>query len=299
MSRPQVTITLGHTGQVVKRTPGSGETFRSDYGSVSGSKRSVRDRLGNGGDQPYNNKRQKHQGTQVNKDDLRFKLLRKKELSMDLREKLSRTVLPPLRVDPRERERDPKETGLIRRMPPARSQDDLEMESYRKSYAAWNLDGLRRRSPDRLVSTSRPRGVSPPRVIEVRRQVRPVEASRPSHMMNRDVISVPGPTTLVRKPTLPVEGAKPVLRLAPQTASGVVQKSPYMGEQPVQPVTVASLLQTLGLSKYSIMFQAEEVDMPALRQMGDSDLKELGIPMGPRKKILLAIAPRVRRHPPM
>lgn len=296
MSRPQVTITLGHTGQVVKRTSGSGETFRSDYGSVSGSKRSVRDRLGNGGDQPYNNKRQKHQGTQVNKDDLRFKLLRKKELSMDLREKLSRTVLPPLRVDPRERERDPKETGLIRRMPPARSQDDLEMESYRKSYAAWNLDGLRRRSPDRLVSTSRPRGVSPPRVIEVRRQVRPVEASRPSHMMNRDVISVPGPTTLVRKPTLPVEGAKPVLRLAPQTASGVVQKSPYMGEQPV---TVASLLQTLGLSKYSIMFQAEEVDMPALRQMGDSDLKELGIPMGPRKKILLAIAPRVRRHPPM
>lgn len=296
MSRPQVTITLGHTGQVVKRTSGSGETFRSDYGSVSGSKRSVRDRLGNGGDQPYNNKRQKHQGTQVNKDDLRFKLLRKKELSMDLREKLSRTVLPPLRVDPRERERDPKETGPIRRMPPARSQDDFEMESYRKSYAAWNLDGLRRRSPDRLVSTSRPRGVSPPRVIEVRRQVRPVEASRPSHMMNRDVISVPGPTTLVRKPTLPVEGAKPVLRLAPQTASGVVQKSPYMGEQPV---TVASLLQTLGLSKYSIMFQAEEVDMPALRQMGDSDLKELGIPMGPRKKILLAIAPRVRRHPPM
>ncbi|XP_026381749.1 uncharacterized protein LOC113276366 isoform X2 [Papaver somniferum] len=303
MSRPQVTITLGHTGQVVKRTSGSGETFRSDYGSVSGSKRSVRDRLGNGGDQPYNNKRQKHQGnrsladgTQVNKDDLRFKLLRKKELSMDLREKLSRTVLPPLRVDPRERERDPKETGPIRRMPPARSQDDFEMESYRKSYAAWNLDGLRRRSPDRLVSTSRSRGVSPPRVIEVRRQVRPVEASRPSHMMNRDVISVPGPTTLVRKPTLPVEGAKPVLRLAPQTASGVVQKSPYMGEQPV---TVASLLQTLGLSKYSIMFQAEEVDMPALRQMGDSDLKELGIPMGPRKKILLAIAPRVRRHPPM
>ncbi|RZC59083.1 hypothetical protein C5167_006387 [Papaver somniferum] len=62
MSRPQVTITLGHTGQVVKRTSGSGETFRSDYGSVSGSKRSVRDRLGNGGDQPYNNKRQKHQG---------------------------------------------------------------------------------------------------------------------------------------------------------------------------------------------------------------------------------------------
>ncbi|MCL7039138.1 hypothetical protein MKW94_020915 [Papaver nudicaule] len=235
-------------------------------------------------------------GTQVNKDDLRFKLMRKKELSMDLREKLSRTLLPPLRIDPREREREPKETGLVRRVPPARSQDDLEMESYRKSYAAWNLDGLRRRSPDRLVSTSRSRGVSPPRVMEVRGQVRPVEAPRPSPMINRDAISVPRPATLVQKSTLPVEGAKPVLRLAPQTASGIVQKSPYMGEQPV---TVASLLQTLGLGKYSIMFQAEEVDMPALRQMGDSDLKELGIPMGPRKKILLALAPRVRRHPPM
>ncbi|KAG0451414.1 hypothetical protein HPP92_026429 [Vanilla planifolia] len=46
-----------------------------------------------------------------------------------------------------------------------------------------------------------------------------------------------------------------------------------------EPLTVAALLHSLGLGKYAIHFQAEEVDMSALRQMGDHDLKELGIPM--------------------
>ncbi|KAB2062963.1 hypothetical protein ERO13_A10G172200v2 [Gossypium hirsutum] len=34
-----------------------------------------------------------------------------------------------------------------------------------------------------------------------------------------------------------------------------------------------------------------QVDMTALKQMGENDLKELGIPMGPREKILLALLP--------
>lgn len=62
-----------------------------------------------------------------------------------------------------------------------------------------------------------------------------------------------------------------------------------------EPVTVGVLLQSLGLSKYAILFQAEEVDMAVLRQMGDNDLKELGIPMGPRKKILMALMGRSKR----
>ncbi|RZC00281.1 hypothetical protein D0Y65_022576 [Glycine soja] len=48
-------------------------------------------------------------------------------------------------------------------------------------------------------------------------------------------------------------------------------------------------LQSLGLEKYLIGFQAEEVDMTALNHMTDEDLKAMGIPMGPRKKILLAL----------
>eukprot|EP00249_Psilotum_nudum_P014258 c24740_g1_i1 orf=294-1004(+) len=65
-----------------------------------------------------------------------------------------------------------------------------------------------------------------------------------------------------------------------------IQKTPVRIEE----LTITSLLQSLGLSKYLITFQAEEVDMTALRHMGDDDLKELGVPMGPRKKILMALA---------
>ncbi|KAE8692778.1 Sterile alpha motif domain-containing protein, putative isoform 2 [Hibiscus syriacus] len=63
--------------------------------------------------------------------------------------------------------------------------------------------------------------------------------------------------------------------------------------------TIEGLLHSLGLGKYAIYFKDEEVDMPALRQMRENDLKELGIPMGPRKKILLALLPRSKRKWPM
>ncbi|RZC28327.1 hypothetical protein D0Y65_000358 [Glycine soja] len=73
-----------------------------------------------------------------------------------------------------------------------------------------------------------------------------------------------------------------------------------MGDEQVQVQqshqTVDGLLHALGLQKYAILFKAEEVDMTALKQMGENDLKELGIPMGPRKKILLAVLPRTKRQ---
>ena len=81
-----------------------------------------------------------------------------------------------------------------------------------------------------------------------------------------------------------VPASKPVVQ--PVSApSRIVQKH----APPAEERSVASLLQSLGLEKYLITFQAEEVDMAALRHMGDEDLKVLGIPMGPRKKILLAL----------
>ncbi|XP_055832029.1 uncharacterized protein LOC129900959 [Solanum dulcamara] len=57
--------------------------------------------------------------------------------------------------------------------------------------------------------------------------------------------------------------------------------------------SVDRFLQSLGLEKYAITFQAEEVDMAALVHMTDEDLKAMGIPMGPRKKILLALESKV------
>lgn len=56
--------------------------------------------------------------------------------------------------------------------------------------------------------------------------------------------------------------------------------------------SVDGFLQSLGLEKYLITFQAEEVDMTALEHMNDEDFKAMGIPMGPRKKILLALDSR-------
>lgn len=78
-----------------------------------------------------------------------------------------------------------------------------------------------------------------------------------------------------------ISGSKPAA-----AKPSVAQKVPTGAEA----MTVSSFLQSLGLSKYSITFQAEEIDMSVLRLMKDEELKELGIPMGPRKKILLALA---------
>uniref|UniRef100_A0A0C9RV61 TSA: Wollemia nobilis Ref_Wollemi_Transcript_11412_1373 transcribed RNA sequence n=1 Tax=Wollemia nobilis TaxID=56998 RepID=A0A0C9RV61_9CONI len=81
-----------------------------------------------------------------------------------------------------------------------------------------------------------------------------------------------------------VPASKPVTQSVP-VPSKTIQKQP----PPAEERSVGSLLQSLGLGKYLITFQAEEVDMAALRHMSDDDLKALGIPMGPRKKILLAL----------
>ncbi|MBA0575462.1 hypothetical protein Golob_025433 [Gossypium lobatum] len=53
--------------------------------------------------------------------------------------------------------------------------------------------------------------------------------------------------------------------------------------------TVEGLLHSLGLGKYTITFKAEEVDMTALKQMGENDLKELGIPMRSLLMIVLTL----------
>jgi class 3 adenylate cyclase/tetratricopeptide (TPR) repeat protein len=46
----------------------------------------------------------------------------------------------------------------------------------------------------------------------------------------------------------------------------------------------------LGLAKYADLFSANEIELATLRQLSEDDLKELGLPMGPRKKLLAAIA---------
>ncbi|CAN0915347.1 SEC23-interacting protein [Linum grandiflorum] len=75
----------------------------------------------------------------------------------------------------------------------------------------------------------------------------------------------------------------------PQLKKGELSK---LGKLP-ENTSVDSFLQSLGLEKYLLTFQAEEVDMTVLVHMTDDDLKALGVPMGPRKKIILGLESRI------
>ena len=63
-----------------------------------------------------------------------------------------------------------------------------------------------------------------------------------------------------------------------RTARGAVGGTQRVGE----------FLRSLGLGKYASKFQKEEVDAVALRRVTDKDLQTMGVPLGPRKKILAA-----------
>ncbi|KAJ4956080.1 hypothetical protein NE237_012863 [Protea cynaroides] len=84
----------------------------------------------------------------------------------------------------------------------------------------------------------------------------------------------------------------PVEAPVPETKNVSNSTSSRKKTQQKDEKSVEGLLQSLGLEKYRIIFQAEEIDMTALMHMTDGDLKALGVPMGPRKKLLLALDSR-------
>ncbi|OWM76020.1 uncharacterized protein LOC116211490 [Punica granatum] len=327
--RGRVTITLGRTGQVVKR-PASVSNDLVDPMPSAGSKRSIRDRLGSNGDaslahrSQMSSKRQRGDTAMLNrssnglddaridKGDLRYMLMQKnvrrraesdeERKVADLREKLVKTAYPPASTpDARQRMPERKENGYQMghsRMPPARSANDLsQSDRMRSPYSPWSMEHLRRRSPERYVSSSRPR--SPQRNME-EMQRRPVTRTpddvRSVPYARRDVLDPPRPmsTAYVANSKHPAATARPSPHLAQNPPpSGSLPRSSLRIEEHQ---TVDGLLNALELGKYAIIFKAEEVDMAALKQMGEHDLKELGIPMGPRKKILQAITPRPKRQ---
>lgn len=333
-SRGQITITLGRGGQVVKRAVSGSDGSLSDSLPAAGTKRSVRDRLGGNVDGAFShgslhnsNKRQRgdygvsslnsngFDDARIGKGDLRLKLMQKNAFRRaqsdddqrhgDLREKLSKAVQrPSTGLDPRQRLPELKETGAMARIPSTRSADDLpHVDSLRNSYSPWTLDHLRRRSPDRVIVTSR--ALSPqrnPEELQRRPLNRAFDDVRSVPYMSKDVLDTTRPANaapFMSNPPLPPGSVKPVAPPPPHLSqlpplSSIVQKSSYVADEQQ---TVDGLLQTLGLGKYAIIFKAEEIDMTALKQMGENDLKELGIPMGPRKKILLALLPRSKRPP--
>ncbi|KAJ4828836.1 hypothetical protein Tsubulata_010489 [Turnera subulata] len=80
------------------------------------------------------------------------------------------------------------------------------------------------------------------------------------------------------------EAAKPARKSVAVEATDpeikrVSNVAPRKRSQPKVDTSIDGFLQSLGLEKYLITFQAEEVDMTALVHMTDEDLKALGIPM--------------------
>jgi len=53
---------------------------------------------------------------------------------------------------------------------------------------------------------------------------------------------------------------------------------------------VDAFLKNLGLDRYSIVFKEHEIDMDALRIMSEFDYSRIGVPLGPRVKIMRAFA---------
>ena len=59
---------------------------------------------------------------------------------------------------------------------------------------------------------------------------------------------------------------------------------------PTAKMSLPSWLKAIDLESYAAAFEAAEVNMETLPHLNDTDLKEIGLPMGPRRRILAALA---------
>ncbi len=55
---------------------------------------------------------------------------------------------------------------------------------------------------------------------------------------------------------------------------------------------LAAWLEQLGLAKYAPIFSENEVELADLSELTEDDLKEIGLPLGPRRRILKAVRAR-------
>ncbi|XP_021720176.1 uncharacterized protein LOC110687839 isoform X2 [Chenopodium quinoa] len=270
MSTTEVTITLGRSRKVVKRK-------RSDFTQSL----------------PCHSKRLRiivkenvdYDGFHLERNDLHHKLIRRR---------LSSRNHTTARGNKQRRKLTGKLSGasarsaisyneLLRGLHQSQRDGHIQRDPYREATRALaymgslehpstvTRDDLRRRSPTRPAYNSG--CLLPPTHTTELQKVTSIRSSQHaySHMF-------PGPP----RSTVPVqtgalldlERARP-MALIP-SPSGFLPRSMSMVEAPV---TVAGLLNSLGLGKYAIHFRAEEVDMSALKLMNEKDLKDLGILM--------------------
>ena len=68
---------------------------------------------------------------------------------------------------------------------------------------------------------------------------------------------------------------------------GLGMRSDFMGNRGVG--SVGEFLRGIGLGRYAGTFAEEEIDMDAMGHLRDKDLQSMGLPLGPRKKIIAAL----------
>ncbi|XP_022741400.1 uncharacterized protein LOC111292989 [Durio zibethinus] len=285
MAKPRVTITLGGSGKVVKK----GDDVVVDHEGMTGSKRFRHDKpWSDGGASNFISSNRRHrgnvterrsggstgQGSRIAGNDLRFKLIRKRglhhfrsafnERGKRNSGKLSKDIRPLQNLSKHPCSLEPNRIENLGQTTHNGIKDGLH------KFSLQNMDGSRGFSDmPQMVPT----------------------ALASANLFSSNGVFYPSMETGLVPFTEKVIPARPVTYVAPM--SSIMQRKPHVDEEPF---AVATLLNSLGLGQYTNHFKAEEVDMTALRQMGDRDLKELGIPMGPRKKLLLALTPPSRRH---
>eukprot|EP00268_Persea_americana_P063026 TRINITY_DN812_c0_g1_i3.p1 TRINITY_DN812_c0_g1~~TRINITY_DN812_c0_g1_i3.p1 ORF type:complete len:213 (+),score=58.51 TRINITY_DN812_c0_g1_i3:236-874(+) len=161
--------------------------------------------------------------------------------------------------------------------------DDEEPEASNPRVGARDLRlKLQRKGPQQAHQSGKGSNVG---VQDLREKLSGTMHPQPANSNLPKAKAVPDVAKSTRKSAPSVEPSVPDTKKVASSASRKKQKADS---------SVDGLLQSLGLEKYLITFQAEEVDITALLHMNDDDLKALGIPMGPRKKILLALESRAQ-----
>ncbi|XP_035981790.1 SEC23-interacting protein [Fundulus heteroclitus] len=102
-------------------------------------------------------------------------------------------------------------------------------------------------------------------------------------------------------PTMPATNGDAKQRTAPASQAENAASPPPAVEEPAKEdeeefEDLAAVLQHLGLSEYKSTFDEEKIDIESFLMCTIEDLKEMGIPLGPRKKIAKFVKERVSRQ---
>ncbi|KXJ22983.1 SEC23-interacting protein [Exaiptasia diaphana] len=81
------------------------------------------------------------------------------------------------------------------------------------------------------------------------------------------------------------ESKPPAKPTEPESNSEPTNQESSEDEEDEPVATISDVLNQLGLQDYEAMFESEKIDMETLITFSESDLKEMDLPMGPRKKI--------------